>query len=153
MALILSFVVSQLLQAAGAQILPLELEHIPGAVAKDAARPVFAQDDRGALHVDLQRVLFGDVQRASEFNWKYDPAQFIHFPYNASRFHNLFSSAVPFQNFVAALYIMTYFTNSVNHMSTIMTVLLQINICLECIYIIRPLKGRQKKWRWRGSGR
>ena len=69
--------------AVGAYVFTLEVDHILGVVAENAGGLVLFQYNGGAVHIDLQRILFRDVQGAAQFDGQDDPPQFIYFAHNA----------------------------------------------------------------------
>ena len=81
----------EFLDAVGADIFALEVDHVLGVVAENTGGLIFLQDDRGAVHVDLKGVLLGNIQGATELDWENNPPQFIHLSHNSSRFHSFFS--------------------------------------------------------------
>lgn len=78
----------QLLETVGADIFAAEIDHVLGIVAENAGGLILLQDDGGSIYIDLQRVLFRDVQCAPELDGENDPAEFIDLSDNAGRFHS-----------------------------------------------------------------
>lgn len=58
-----------------------------GRAAEDAGRLKLLQNDPVILHIDLQFVPFGNIQRTPQFNRQNDSSQIINFTNNTSRFH------------------------------------------------------------------
>ena len=75
------------LDAIGTYVFALEIYDILGVVAEDTGRLIFFQDDRSAVHINLQRILLSNVQCAAQFDGEHDTAQFIYFSYDTRRFH------------------------------------------------------------------
>lgn len=93
----------QLFQALAADVLPLVGDHIAGVVAEDAGGLILAQDDRVAIHIDLQGVALVNVQGAAQLDGKDDPTQFIDFSDNSGGFHVHFSFSQHFPFFPNAV--------------------------------------------------
>jgi len=74
------------LDALGANVLSTEHNHVLGIITEDTGGLILLQDDRRSIHVDLQRILFCDIQRAAQFDRKDDATQFIYFPHDSGRF-------------------------------------------------------------------
>ena len=72
--------------ALGADVFPVEHNHVLGVVAEDAGGLILFQHNGGSVHVDFQGVLLRDVQRAAQFNREHNAAEFVHFAYNTGRF-------------------------------------------------------------------
>ena len=79
--------VQQFLQAVRTDVLPLEDGDILGAVTENAGGLILFQHDRRPVHINLQGILFGDVQCASEFDGEDDSPQFVDPTDNSSGFH------------------------------------------------------------------
>lgn len=56
----------KLFQALLTHVLPPKLRYAPAAVAENAVGPEFSQDNGCAVHVDLQRITLGNIQRAPQ---------------------------------------------------------------------------------------
>lgn len=72
-----SVTLAKLPQTLRADIFPVEDRHVLGTIAEDADGPILLEDDRRPLNVDLQRVLFRDVQRPAQLDGQHDTAQLI----------------------------------------------------------------------------
>ena len=73
------------LDTLGADVLAAENHDILGVIAENAGGLILSEDNRGTIHVDLQRVLFGDIQRTAQFDRQDDAAQLINFPNDSGR--------------------------------------------------------------------
>ena len=79
----------QLLQAAAADVLAFEVDHIVGVIAEDAGGLILPKNDRGPFHVDLQGVLLLNAQVAAQLDGQHDPAQLVHLSHDTGRFHRV----------------------------------------------------------------
>ena len=68
----------KLFQALLTHVLPPKLRYAPAAVAENAVGPEFSQDNGCAVHVDLQRITLGNIQRAPQLYGQDDASQLIH---------------------------------------------------------------------------
>ena len=68
-------------------VLALEVDDILCVIAENAGRLILFQHNGSTVHIDLQRILFRDVQGAAQLNGQHDPPQLIHFTHDSSRFH------------------------------------------------------------------
>ena len=82
-----SGVFAKLPQTLRTDILPVEHRHVLGAITEDAAGPILLEDDRRSLNIDLQCVLFRDVQRPAQLDGQHDTAQLVHASDDPRRFH------------------------------------------------------------------
>ena len=73
-------------QTTGTNIFSFICDNVFGAIAKHTRRPVFPQNNGRALHINLQIILFIDLQRAAQFDRQHNPAKLIHLAHNACRF-------------------------------------------------------------------
>ena len=89
-----SLLVQQFLQADGTDVLALEVGDFLGAVAEDTGGLILLQHDGGAIDVDLQGILFCDVQCAAQFDGEDDSPQFVDPADNTCGFH--VCEALPF---------------------------------------------------------
>ena len=78
----------EFLEAIGADVLAAEVDDILGIIAENTGGLVLFQDDGGSIYIDLQRVLFGDIQSTPELDGENDSAEFIDLSDNAGRFHS-----------------------------------------------------------------
>ena len=84
----------QLLQADGTDVLALKDGDVFGAVTENAGGLIFLQHDGRPVNVDLQRILFCDVQRAAQLDREDDSPQFVDPADNTCGFH--VCKALPF---------------------------------------------------------
>ena len=77
----------ELLDAVEADVFALEVDHVLGVIAEDAGGLILFQNNGGAVHIDFQRIFFGDIQGAAQLNGKNDPAKLVDFAHDSSRFH------------------------------------------------------------------
>ena len=75
------------LNALRANVFSTEHNDILCVVAENAGRLILFQNDRSSVHVDLQGILFGDVQGAAQFDRENNTAQLIDFSYDSGRLH------------------------------------------------------------------
>ena len=85
----------EFLETVGADVFAAEVDDILGIIAENTGGLVLFQDDGGSIYIDLQRVLFGDIQSATELDGKYDSAEFSDLSDNAGRVHSDTSFLVP----------------------------------------------------------
>ena len=81
--------VRQRTQAVGADVLALEDGDILSTVTENTGRLIFLEHNRGPVYVDLKGILFGNVQRASEFDGQDDTPQFVYPTDDSGGFHVL----------------------------------------------------------------
>lgn len=67
----------KLFQALLTHVLPPKLRYAPAAVAENAVGPEFSQDNGCAVHIDLQRITLGNIQRAPQLYGQDDASQLI----------------------------------------------------------------------------
>lgn len=67
----------KLFQALLTHVLPPKLRYAPAVVAENAVGPEFSQDNGCAVHVDLQRITLGNIQRAPQLYGQDDASQLI----------------------------------------------------------------------------
>ena len=65
----------QLFHASSADVLALEYGDVLGLAAEDAGRLILFQNDRRTVNIDFNCVLFRNVQRAAQLNWKNDASK------------------------------------------------------------------------------
>ena len=70
------------LDAVGTYVFALEVDHIFCVIAKNAGGLVLFQHNGGAVHINLQGVLFRDVQCAAKLDRKNDPSELVDFTYS-----------------------------------------------------------------------
>ena len=62
------------LDALGADILPVEYDHVLGVVTEVGGGLLLLEHNGGSVHIDFQRVLLRNVQGAAQFNGEYNTA-------------------------------------------------------------------------------
>ena len=78
---------AQFLQALGANVLALEIDHVMCIVTENAGRLILLQNDRIAVYVDFQSVALSDAHSAAQLDGQDDAAQLIYFSYDTGSFH------------------------------------------------------------------
>ena len=77
----------QVLDAALADILALVEHDIGVFIAENASRLIFLQHDAVFVHEDLERRVFGDIERFAQFDGQHDAANRVNFANNTIGFH------------------------------------------------------------------
>ena len=83
------------LDAVLADVLSAEGDNVLRFVTEDAGGLILFQHNGGAVHIDFQAVLLCNIQGASQFYRKYNAAQFIYFPNDTGRFHEILPFSFP----------------------------------------------------------
>ena len=84
-----SSLVQKFLQADGTDVLALEDGNLLGAVTEDAGGLILLQHDGGTINIDLQGILFCNVQGAAQFDREDDTPQFVNPSDNTCGFHGV----------------------------------------------------------------
>ena len=74
--------VLELLEAVWTDVFAVEVDDILGIIAENTGGLIFLKYNGGPIHIDLQGVLFRDIQSTTELNGQNDTAKLIHFSDN-----------------------------------------------------------------------
>ena len=68
----------QLAHAVGTDVFPAECRYVAGVAAEHAGGLTLPQNDASAVHIDLEGILFRNVQGAPQLDGQNDAAQLVH---------------------------------------------------------------------------